>query len=64
MEIDARIAALAEEQRRLLDQIDQIIAAGKQAAAEVRVQFYGQCHSCGYPLDVNGMCTAPLQGDD
>ena len=32
--------------------------------AEVRVKFYGQCFSCGYPLDVNGMCTAPLSNAD
>jgi len=32
--------------------------------AEVRVKFYGQCFSCGHPLDLNGMCTTPLQGDD
>ena len=31
---------------------------------EVRSKFYGICQSCGYPLDVFGMCTAPLSVSD
>lgn len=31
---------------------------------EVRAKFYGICQSCGYPLDVFGMCTAPLSVSD
>jgi hypothetical protein len=33
-------------------------------AKEIRSKFYGICQSCGHPLDVNGMCTAPLSNAD